>query len=63
MSCLPKILDNPDIVEALGQVWFEDVLAKQTVDQKKNIEGNMRKSVDYIQRLYPAIFSDVFGWS
>lgn len=48
MSCLPKILDNPDIVEALGQVWSEDVLAKQTLDQKKNIEANMRKAVDYI---------------
>jgi len=48
ISCLPKILNNPDIVEVLGNVWFEDVYAKQSNDQKKNIDANSTHAKNFI---------------
>jgi len=60
MSCLPKILDSPDIVEVLSQVCYEDI-----TDKKKNLKGiefNMNLDKDYITRIYPAIFSEGPCW-
>ena len=58
ISTFPKIFDSPDMCEKIVQVWAEDVWAAITGKNKLNIQFIMMKAKDFIQKLYPVIYSD-----
>ena len=60
ISCFPRILDNPDICEQIIAIWSEDVWAQLNARQKLNVEFIMLKTKEYIQKLYPVIYSEEF---
>lgn len=63
ISCFPKIIDNPEILEVLVECWYEDVwLNLKDVKSKTNIELLVGKANEYIRRLYPVLFSDDFAY-
>lgn len=59
ISSFPMIYDNPDIVEEMATLWFEDI-QPQINSQKYNTKFIMDKTCDYIARLYPILYSDEF---
>ena len=60
ISCFPAIIDNPDIIETLVACWTEDVVNTMDATAKKKVEPSLRKAEEYIQKLYPVLFSDDF---
>ena len=62
MSSFPKILDSPDIVEVLAQIWWEDHMAPLNVAQKKSVELAMKKMEQVVNRIYPVLYSDEFEY-
>ena len=62
LSCFPQIIDNIDIVEVLAEVWSEDVVAKMTAAQKRNIPELIAKVKDTIHKIYPVLFADEFKY-
>lgn len=60
ISTFPKIFDNPDMCEKIVQIWAEDVWASITGKNKLNVQFIMMKAKDFIQKLYPVIYSDGF---
>lgn len=63
MSCFPKVMDCPDMLEVVVQVWQEDVMATLTVIQKKEVALMMKKMEEFVTKLYPVFFSDGFAYS
>ena len=62
MACFSKILDCPDLLEIVAQVWTEDHFATLTLAQKKSIEPIMKKMEDIVTRIYPVLFSEGFAY-
>jgi hypothetical protein len=62
ISTFPKIINNPDICESLIKIWSEDFWSTVKGKQKLNIEFVMAKTKEYIQRLYPVLYSDEFQY-
>lgn len=62
ISMFPKILDSPDICETLIKVWADDVWVHVKGKAKLNVEFVMLKTKDFIQRLYPVIYSTEFKY-
>ena len=60
IACFPAIIDNPDILEVLVQEWNEYGMKDWSQLDKRKIELSMRKSEEYLQKLYPVLFSDDF---
>jgi hypothetical protein len=60
ISCFPRILDNPDMCETIIQVWSEDVWSKLNARDKTNVDMLIQKTKEFIQRLYPVIYSEEF---
>lgn len=58
LSTFPKILDSPDVLETVAQVWYEDVTTGMIPANKKNLTFTIDKMKDYVTRLFP-IFSAV----
>lgn len=63
MSTFPKVLDCPDLLEVVAQIWFEDHYNQMTQANKKSIAVAIQKTEEIISRVYPLLFSDVFGYS
>lgn len=62
MSCFNKILDCPDILEVVVQVWKEDYFDKYTITQKKSIKEAKMRAEEFAIRIYPILFSDSFQY-
>lgn len=62
MSCFSKILDCPDLLETVSQIFTEDHFASLTLTQKKSTKLAMEKMENIVTRLYPIIFSDGFAY-
>lgn len=62
MSCFCKILDSPDILETVVQVWTEDVYSTLNLTQKKSVQLAMNKMEEVCNRIYPVLFSDGFAF-
>jgi len=60
ISTFPRLLDNPDICEQIILIWSEDVWAKLDARQKLNVEFIMAKTKEFIQKLYPVVYSEEF---
>ena len=60
ISSFPMIYDNPDIVEEMATLWFEDIQPQIDSKGKYNIKFIMEKTCDYIARLYPILYSNEF---
>jgi hypothetical protein len=63
MSCFPKILDSPDILEMVAQIWHEDHFTALNATQKKSVELMITKMQDIVTRIYPVLFSSGFDYS
>ena len=62
MSCFCKILDSPDLLETVVQVWTEDVYSTLNLTQKKSVQLAMNKMEEVCNRIYPVLFSDGFDY-
>ena len=60
ISCFPKILDCPDILEVFVTCWSEDVVNAWSTQDKRKMGLCMQKAEEYIERVYPVLFSDEF---
>jgi hypothetical protein len=63
MSCFPKILDSPDLLEMVAQIWHEDHFTTLNATQKKSVELMITKMQDIVTRIYPVLFSSGFDFS
>lgn len=61
ISCVPKILDCPDVLETVIHVWEADYLKTLTQQHRKSIDYLMRTMEDIVTRLYPVFYSVEFG--
>lgn len=60
MTTFPKILDCPDIVELLAQIWNEDFVDQMSRGENMNIELIIVTTKQFIRKLYPVIYADEF---
>lgn len=63
MSTFPKVLDSPDILEIFTMLWHDDVMSKMKPADKQSISLLQDKSTEMLQKVYPVLFSDAFGWT
>ena len=57
ISCFPKIIDCYDILETFVYCWYDDVIGTLGTAEKKNYKLMEDRAEDYIQKLYPVLFS------
>ena len=60
ISCFPKIIDCPDILESFVICWNEDIVNLWNMAEKKKFALCSQRAEDYIQKIYPILFSNEF---
>jgi hypothetical protein len=63
MSTFPKMLDCPDLLEVVAQVWHEDHFAAMPQNSRKSVTVAIQKTEEIVSRIYPLLFSDAFAYS
>jgi hypothetical protein len=58
ISCFPKIMDCPDIVEELAEIYQQDYWEHTNVNQKNQITYIGNYSAEIIEKLYPVLYAE-----
>ena len=59
----PKIMDNPDVLEAFLTFWNNVIVKKMKDKDKYNITKLLELTESYVSKLYPVVYNTTFDLS